>query len=228
MRLHECKNVYVSGSLVFCRSCRRVIGFDVMYGNCILRDVRLLYFVPMDFMINFDKFIMLTRISDHGPMKRKQLMSDLSVEPPSKKSKFDNTQSVIVYRMRVQDEAPLFSSLDLESDPPVIVDIVYDSEDDDEIPTELDYYDDDYELESYDSDSNEEFIYHRADRLSTPYSFNSVQSLPNLSPVSIDFQPYEDELSEHENFRVLGDSIVICEFFSSKNLIVFLYKNDII
>lgn len=47
MRVRDCKNVFVSGVLLFCGHCRRVIG--VVDGQiCLLKEVRLVFFVPID------------------------------------------------------------------------------------------------------------------------------------------------------------------------------------
>lgn len=105
--------MYQSGSLILCVGCGRVIGYVNGDGSCTLKDVRPLYFVPIDVEATLNKQIVLFRVLEHGPLKRK--CSAVCDEPPCKKYKFDNTCSVIVMRIRIEkdDSLPLRSETDL-------------------------------------------------------------------------------------------------------------------
>lgn len=153
MRLRDCKNVYVSGSLLFCCNCRRVIGYVSGIGIYALKDVRLLYFVPIDKTVSDKEQVVLFRILEHGPLKRKSDKVELCDEPPYKKLKFDNTHSVIVMRARVERDEPLY--LPAEVDQAVFIppdDMIYDSSDEIESLSELEA---DFEdLEDYGSSSD--------------------------------------------------------------------------
>lgn len=78
----------------------------------ILKDVRLLYFVPMDLQTTPDKQIVLFRILERGPVKRRCSEIDVNDEPPNKRFKFDNTRSVIVMRAHVEKDEPLHPEYD--------------------------------------------------------------------------------------------------------------------
>lgn len=96
VRLRECRNVRIVGSLLFCDYCETIIGYVNVDGACVLKDVRLLFFVPIDSVASADEQVVLFRILERGPMKRRCVTDDLSDEPPFKKLKFDKTRSVIV------------------------------------------------------------------------------------------------------------------------------------
>lgn len=97
----------IVGSLLFCDYCKRIIGYVNVDGACVLKDVRLLFFVPIDSVASADEQVVLFRILERGPMKRRCVTDDLSDEPPFKKLKFDNTRSVIGLRARIEDDEPL-------------------------------------------------------------------------------------------------------------------------
>lgn len=86
MRIRDCKNVYVSGSLLFCRNCKRVIGYVDWNDIYVLKDVRLLYVVPIEVRPMDGKQFIYFRLLDHGPQKRKCEI-DIYSEPPFKKFK---------------------------------------------------------------------------------------------------------------------------------------------
>lgn len=132
----------MGGSLLFCSSCKRVIGYADWNDIHVLKDVRLLYVVPIEVRTMDEKQFTYFRLLDHGPQKRKCEI-DIYSEPPFKRFKFDNTHSVIVMRARVERdeslEAPDFVDLMAPDE------IFYDSE------TESAYEMEDY-IGSSDSD----------------------------------------------------------------------------
>lgn len=145
--------MYTSGSLMFCGNCRRVIGYIDYDKICVLKDVRLLYFVPIDARVIVDKQIMLFRVLEHGPVKRKLAAVDLCDGPPCKKFKFDNTRSVIVMRVRVEEDESLI--VQNEDDRPAFIrplnlpDLIYDPTDEVGFLSDTDMLD--LELDDYES-----------------------------------------------------------------------------
>lgn len=137
----------MSGFLLFCCNCKRVIGYVHWHDFFVLKDVRPLYVVPIEQKVIGGAQHMYFRLLDHGPQKRKCEV-DILCEPPFKRFKFDNTRSVIVMRAHVENEEPLESPPFVE--PQVADEIYYDSETD-SVP-ELDYY------ESGESNFDPEFV----------------------------------------------------------------------
>lgn len=198
----------MSGSLVFCSSCRRVVGYIVGGGNFKLKDARISFFVPIESGLNGDKQTVFFRVIDHGPTKRKCSTINLIDEPLNKKFKIDNTQSVIVMRMRAEIDE---HSRALVRDDDDIEFIDY-SSDEYMSASDLESESGSSGLDSYDSSTSTEFEFRTSyiPRTSSPIY---VDSSPEQMQSPLWFHGYHGDIIRHDNFQVLSSPILLCEYF---------------
>lgn len=228
VRIRDCKNVYVSGLLVYCACCRRVIG-HIDSTKYLLKDVRLMYFVPLfEETISGTQFICI-RAAERGPVKRKHVSNDwydIYDEPLYKKSRYSHVQSVICAHVRVEKNELIQESDGTEvSRPTNFANFIYDSSDDTEFFSD---FEDDFLDEYYsDSDSDLEGI-GESDHEFSRVSFSSETLAFDRSTLTLS-RSSTPLVSQDEDFALnssqampVGKCCFFLFFFS------FLLKHDVI
>lgn len=197
VRVSDCKNIFVSGSLIFCACCRRVIG-HIDFGEYLLRDVRLMYFVPLYDEVASGMQLIYVRATERGPIKRKHVLSDwfdIYEEPLNKRVKYSCVQSVICARMHMTNNEMIRGSDNTEFFQPInFEDIIYESSDDSDSDSEGSL------LEEYYSDSDEEIESDHESRSSVSFSADTLLYDPQMFPSS---RPSTPMLSLDSNFPPL-------------------------
>lgn len=95
----KCKSITVSGSLIYCAQCRRIIGYVDERNIAHLQNVRLLRYEPLSVNINGGKRVQFMSVSENNKRKYSVDMFDLMEEPSAKRRRIE--QDLTVMRLGV-------------------------------------------------------------------------------------------------------------------------------
>lgn len=200
-REFHCNNVYTgSGSILFCKRCRRVLGYvDYIDGERVFRliDVRLMNFEFIKKNVEGEKEVIFLGASEHTS-KRKRVESEVDslIEPPQKKRKVNE---LLVMHVRPQYESlyDLLEEQEGDADDVFITGEYIDLSQSDhgsEVDQDTSLYNDDWSSDSSQSAIGLE-----------PYT-------PDMSPL-VSMSSSFSELFMHENFNVLENAVGGCKLF---------------